>query len=390
MENNKKMNNDLQFEYQKSSRYFALVAGQMESFGAEELQELGAKNPTTAYRGIYFTADKEALYKINYCSRLITRVLAPIITFDCHSTKYLYNVGKSIDWNKFFNLNQSMAIFSSVSHSKISHSKYASLRLKDAIVDQFRENTGKRPNIETRNPDIWINLHIDNNRATISIDTSGGSLHRRGYRIETGDAPMQETLAAAIIRITGWDGEKELHDPMCGSGTLLCEAAMKYCRIPAAYKRKKFGFEMLPDFEPELWKKVKSEADSKIRKLPKGLIFGSDKLIPAVKAARVNCKNIIHGENIEIRVSPFQKLENLNHKIIVTNPPYGIRMGNLESNEILYKKLGDFLKQQCSDTTAYIYCGERVLLKKIGLKTSFKIPLVNGQLDGRLVKYEMY
>ncbi len=217
---------DEPFLYQKTGRYFAQIADGLEELGADELSELGASEISPIYRGIYFQAGSAVLYGINYRSRLITRVLAPLITFDCHSAKYLQKTAMSIRWQDIFPLEKTFAVFATVSHSTIRHSQYAALCLKDAIVDTFREHCGKRPNVKTPDPDLWINLHIEKNRATISIDTSGGSLHRRGYRSQSVDAPIQETVAAAILRLSGWDGSSPLYDPMCGSGTLVCEALM--------------------------------------------------------------------------------------------------------------------------------------------------------------------
>ncbi len=315
------------FEYQKSRRFFAQIAGGMEEFGKEELAELGAADIKTAYRGLYFNSDNKVLYTVNYKSRLVTRVLAPLLTFDCHSTDYLYKTAKSIPWREIFDTDHTFAVYSSVSDSKITHSKYASLRLKDAIVDYFRELSGIRPNIEKQYPDIWINLHIEHNRAVISVDTSGGSLHRRGYRKQAGIAPMQETLAAAIIRLTGWKGEKPLIDPMCGSGTLLFEALMKYCRIPAAFNRKQFGFVFLPDYESGTWKTVRQKMNRQIRQLPEKLISGSDISRSAIRDAINNSRSFQSGRNIQFETRDFHDIKAINDSIIVTNPPYGIRMG---------------------------------------------------------------
>ena len=223
-----------EFVYQHSERYFAQVAGGMEEMAADELCRLGAEEPSLAYRGLYFNAGKAALYRINYQSRLINRVLAPLFIFKCHSAKYLYIQASKISWPALFTPENTFAVFASVSHSHIRHSKYAAQKLKDAIVDTFRRQTGKRPDVERHTPDVWINLYIINNRATISLDTSGGSLHRRGYRVKSVEAPMQETFAAAILLLSEWTGDTPLHDPMCGSGTLLAEALMICSQTPAA------------------------------------------------------------------------------------------------------------------------------------------------------------
>jgi putative N6-adenine-specific DNA methylase len=378
------------FTYQKSGRYFAQIAEGLEDLGRKQLQELGARDIKPGYRGFYFSADKASLYRLSYCSRLLSRVLAPLILFDCHSAKYLYKTACKIDWASLIDLKDTFAVKANVSHSKITHSQYASLRLKDAIVDVFRSNTGERPNVDTKTPDVLFNLYIQNNKATIYLDTSGGSLHRRGYRLQSIVAPMQEIVAAAIIRLSGWDGSRPLVDPMCGSGTLLCEAMMHYCRIPAGFLRNKFGFEALPDFDAKIWTSVKQEADNRIRDLPLGLINGSDKSGEAVEAARTNSTNFLQGKNIALSVKPFQNIKSLKDYVIVCNPPYGIRMDTDAEIKDFMKQLGDFLKQRCRGGEAYLYFGNRELIKSIGLKPAWKKVLISGGLDGRLVKYSLY
>ncbi|MBW2645324.1 MAG: class I SAM-dependent RNA methyltransferase [Deltaproteobacteria bacterium] len=378
------------YRYQEDSCYFAQIAEGVKEAGAEELAELGAEDIALDFRGIHFRADKSTLYRINYLTRLVSRCLAPLILFNCHDTDTLYKMAKQIRWEDFFTEGNTFAVSGNVSDSAISHSKYASLRLKDAVADYFREKTGKRPDVSVRDPDVLLNLYIRHDKAGISLDTSGGALHRRGYREETVAAPMQETVAAAIIRFTGWDGSVPLYDPLCGSGTLLCEALMRYCNIPAGIFRNKFGFEMLPDFDDSIWKQVKKEADKSIRELPKGLIAGSDVSEEAVNAARTNMMGLHYGKNVRVEKADFRDLPSIEGQVVVTNPPYGIRMRGDEDLEAFYKNLGDFLKQRCKGSTAYIYFGEREYIKKIGLKASWKKPIKAGGLDGRLVKYEMY
>jgi putative N6-adenine-specific DNA methylase len=378
------------YSYQQDSRYFAQIAEGVKEAGAEELAELGAEDITLDFRGIHFRADKATLYRINYLTRLVSRCLAPLVSFNCDDTDTLYKMAKQIQWEDFFTEGNTFAVSGNVSDSTISHSKYASLRLKDAVADYFREKTGKRPDVSVRNPDILLNLYIRHDKAGISLDTSGGALHRRGYREETVSAPMQETVAAAIIRFTEWDGSVPLYDPLCGSGTLLCEALMRYCNIPAGIFRNKFGFEFLPDFDDSIWKRVKKDADGSIRELPKGLIAGSDVSEKAVNAARTNLMGLHYGKNVRVEKADFRDLPSIEGQVIVTNPPYGIRMGGDENLEAFYKNLGDFLKQRGKGSTAYIYFGEREYIKKIGLKASWKKPIKAGGLDGRLVKYEMY
>jgi len=378
------------YNYQKTNHYFAQAADDIKDIAEEELLSLGAQKTLQAYRGIFFTASTKELYTINFHSRLINRVLAPLISFNCRSDGLLYKKSLQINWEDFLDPSKTFAVFSSVSNSSIKHSKFASLRLKDAIVDYFRNRTGKRPSIDTREPDVWFNLHIENDEATISLDTSGGSLHRRGYRKQSIQAPMVETLAAAIINYSGWDGNSILCDPFCGSGTLLCEAYMFASKTPASIFRKKFGFERLPDFNLSLWKKIKEDALEKIIAIKKGTIVGSDISSGAVKAAITNCKVIDKDNVIEIENKDVFDIDKIDGSTIICNPPYGIRIGKTDDLGDFYKRFGDFLKQRCKNSTAFVYFGDRKFIKNIGLKPSWKKPLSNGGLDGRLVKYELY
>ncbi|MBN2704701.1 MAG: hypothetical protein JXR23_10870 [Pontiellaceae bacterium] len=377
--------------YQRTRQYFGQLSSGAEKCGEQELRELGATNIKPGYLGVYFRADQRTLYRIVYCSRIFTRFLAPLIAFDCHSSKYLHKTAQNINWADFLTLTKTFAITANVADSNIRNSQYAGQVLKDAIVDQFREKYGERPSVDTRNPDLQLNLYIHENKARISVDLGGGSLHKRGYRAESVEAPMQETLAAAILRLSEWNGERPLYDPFCGSGTLLCEAHMKAARIPAAFLRKKFGFLRLPDFDAAVWNQVKTQTNAEIKEATAAsLITGSDINAEAVKAVRTNRKALPGGEEIKVRRADFHNLEGFNNTTIVTNPPYGIRLGNAEETALLLKEFGDFLKQRCTGSTAFIYYGEPTLVKKLGLKPEWKQPLRAGGLDGTLCKYELY
>jgi putative N6-adenine-specific DNA methylase len=381
---------DTMFEYQERRRFFAQTSGGMEDLAALELSELGAENIRAAYRGLYFEAQMETLYRINYRARILSRVLAPLKTFHCHNTDYLYRQAKGLEWSSFFTPHHTFAVFSTVSHSAIKHSRYAALCVKDGIADHFRERFRSRPSVRKEDPDLWINLHIENNLATLSLDTSGGSLHRRGYREQTVEAPMQENLAAAIVRIAAWDGEKKLFDPFCGSGTLLAEALMDYCRIPAGFLRKRFGFERLPDFDRALWRRVKEEGKQAIRPLPENLIAGSDVSPAAVEAGRANLQKLPSGDKIALSIMDFRDIPSLGDTVVVCNPPHGLRLKSGINISQFYKMLGNFFKQNCKSSTIFIYVGNRELIPCIGLKPSWKRALPSGGLDGRLVKFEMY
>ena len=379
------------YQYQKTKRYFAQVPGGMETLAEMELKDLGADRITPGFRGVHFSADPAALYRINYEARLLTRVLAPLRSFPCRSREDIYRAGMSVDWSAFFSVQNSLGIFSNVSGNlNIRHSNFAALCLKDAVADFFRKRQGHRPDVDRKNPDVWLNLHVEKNDGTISLDTSGGSLHRRGYRRDTVEAPMQDTLAAAMVALSTWNGEKPLYDPMCGSGTLLCEAMMKVCRIPSGILKKEFGFRFLPDFDRSLWERVKTAVDKKIEKLPPGLVGGSDIDRPALKAARANCRNLPFGGMIDLSQKDFKRISTLENRVILCNPPYGIRQKTEENLSEFYKSLGDFLKQRCKGSEAYIYFGNREMLKSVGLKPSWKKPMRNAGLDGRVAKYDLY
>ncbi len=378
------------YEYQKNNIYFAQSAGMMESVSEQELKELGAKETKISYRGVYFYADKSTLYKINYLSRTITRVLAPLKNFYCKTSKDIMKTAMSVEWDSFFSVDQTFAITSTVNKSTINNSLYASQVLKDGIADSFRAKYGKRPNVDTVNPDIRFNLFIEKDKAVLSLDTSGESLHKRGYRLLAGEAPMQETLAAAIIRLSKWNGDNSLLDCMCGSGTILCEALMHYCRIPAQYLRKNFGFFYLPDYEEKIWLQIKSEINKNIRPLKDGIIIGSDKSQITINTARENLSRLPFGDKVKLGAYPFQHIKKFENGTIITNPPYGIRLGIKKEVEALYKEFGDFLKTKCTGTSSFIYVGDPELRKYIGLKTTRRTPLVNGKLEGVLLQIDSY
>lgn len=380
------------FEYQKYGRFFAQCAHAMEELAAAELRELGARNTRLAYRGLYFEADAEAVYRINYCSRLINHVLAPLITFQCHSDRYLYKTARKLDWDSLLGRDRSFVIAANASDSNLHHSQYAAQRLKDAIADHFTEKYGERPSVDRRQADVWLSLSIHRNRAIISLDSSGGSLHRRGYRTAALEAPLQETLAAALLRLSGWRGERPLVDPMCGSGTILTEAALLAGAVPAGWLRQRGrpSFAVLPDFDAALWESVRDEADAARQPLPAGLLSGGDISGEAVKVARDNLSKLPGPPPVDLRVRDFRSIDKLEGVTLVTNPPYGKRLGERERVKELYRELGDFLKRRCLNSTAWILCGDVELVKSIGLRTKRRIPLFNGPLECRLVEIPVY
>ena len=378
------------YDYQQAGRYFAQAPDDIKEIVEAELQALGGTNVSAGYRGVYFDATPAVLYAVNYRSQLVSRVLAPLTTFDCHSDKYLYKRASEVKWEDFLDASQTFAVFATVSNSTINHSQFAGLRLKDAIVDYFRSRNGNRPSINTQDPDVWLNLHIEHNRATLSVDTSGGSLHRRGYRQDAVSAPMMETLAAAVIRLSGWDGSVPLYDPMCGSGTFLCEAYLYASHKPPGFLRKRFGFERLPDFNAELWQRVRLESEKAVVVPPQGLISGSDIQAESVEIARRNLQRVDPERSISVIRQDVFSMEEIHGRMIVCNPPYGLRMGRPEDMADFYRRLGDFLKQRCTGSTACVYFGEPEYLKSLGLKPKWKRALSNGGLDGVLGFYELF
>jgi len=378
------------FAYQKDNFYFAQIARGLDELASLELAELGARDIEIVGGGLHFRADAAGLYRINYCSRLVSRVLAPLASFACASDTMLYDAARTLDWQGLLSLEKTFAVFANVHDSRIAHAHFAALRLKDAIVDCFREISGRRPDVDTENPDLGIHLSIRHDQAFISLDTSGGSLHRRGYRVQSVAAPLQETLAAALVRLSGWQGEKPFIDPMCGSGTIVAEAFMYYCRVPSAFKRKKFGFEVLPDFDSRVWERVRGECDAAVRPLPDGLIRGSDSDRQAMDAARRNLREIAGTRGVPLERKDFRELPDIRDATIICNPPYGIRIGELEPTRFLYKEFGDFLKKHCQGSTAYVLCGNLELIPAIGLKPTRRFPLFNGPLECRLLKIEIY
>ena len=342
-------------------------------------------------RGLEFRCDQETLYRINYRARLISRVLAPLARFEVGGGEDLYLKTKRIDWTHLLTLEQTFAVSGNVSQSEIDNSHFAALKVKDVVADMFRKRyRNSRPNVDTKDPDLWINVHIRQNVATIAIDCSGGALHRRGYRLQAVAAPMQETLAAAILDFAGWEGKEPLYDPMCGSGTLLSEAWIKAGGLPAGVLRRKFGFMMLPDFNRNVWVKVKFTEDNRVQPVRGGLVKGSDIDPEAVRMTRENNARLPGGDELRVRTCDFRELPGLPPGLIVCNPPYGLRLEQGTDMAAFMADFGDFLKQKCAGSRAWIYLGDRELIKHVGLKASRKIPLMNGGLDGRLVLYEMH
>ena len=356
---------------------------------AKELLNLGAQDVEQGVRMVSFKGDKGFMYKANLSLRTALKVLKPIYFFKAKDEKALYNGVSGVNWSKFLNANQTFVIDATVHSEHFNHSEFVSQKCKDAIVDQFRERTGQRPSIEKIHPDLRINIHIDKENVSIALDTSGNSLHQRGYRLATNLAPINEVLAAGILILSGWNGETDFLDPMCGSGTFLAEAAMIACNIPANINRKEFAFEKWNDWDNELFDNITNSLLKKVREFHH-TIKGFDKAPSAVQKAKENIKNANLDEYISIEENNFFDTEKNNEGKLhmVFNPPYDERL-NIQMEDF-YKNIGDTLKKNYPNTNAWFITANLEGLKFVGLKPSRKIKLFNASLEARLVKYEMY
>ncbi|NAY93146.1 class I SAM-dependent RNA methyltransferase [Muricauda sp. JGD-17] len=356
---------------------------------AKELRNLGAANVTEGVRNVSFDGDLGFLYKANLCIRTALKVFRPIKTFKIFHERDLYQNMYAIDWTAYFDVDKTFAIDTTMSSDVFKNSMYVSQKGKDALVDKFRDKLKQRPNVNSQHPDIRINIHIFKNTCTVSLDSSGESLHQRGYRIATNIAPINEVLAAGLLLMSGWDGRTDFLDPMCGSGTFLIEAAMIACNIPANINRESFAFMHWKDYDSELHEKIVDASLNKTREFHHR-IFGYDKAPSAVRKAQENVENASLSEYIHIERKDFFRGEKpVDGKLhMVFNPPYGERLPIAADD--FYKKIGDTLKQHYPETDAWLITSNLEALKSVGLRTSKKIKTFNGKLESRLVKYEMY
>jgi len=356
---------------------------------AKELTQLGAQKVEQGVRVVSFMGDKGFMYKANLGLRTALKILKPIKTFKAVNDVALYKGIQSIDWSDYFSAHQSFLIDTTLHSDHFNHSQYVALKSKDAIVDQFRDNQGKRPNVDKDFPDLRIHVHIDRDQVTVSLDTSGESLHRRGYKTATNIAPINEVLAAGMLMLSGWDGTSHFIDPMCGSGTILAEAAMIACNIPANINRKEFAFEKWNDWDSQLFDNILESLLKKTREFHY-TITGYDKAPSAVSKAIDNIHNANLSEYINIKQANFFETEKETDGPLhmVFNPPYGERLDI--DMERFYREIGDTLKNNYSNTHAWFITANLDALKFVGLRPSRKIKLFNGKLEARLVKYEMY
>lgn len=356
---------------------------------AKELTQLGAQDVKIGVRNVSFTGDKGFMYKANLGLRTAIKILKPIETFKVFNEKDLYNKIYNMSWEPYLKPTGTLAVDATINSNVFTHSLYVAQKTKDAVVDKFRDTTGQRPNVDLKFPDLKINVHIDREICHISLDSSGDSLHKRGYKTATNIAPINEVLAAGLVMLSGWDGQCDFMDPMCGSGTILAEAAMIACNIPPNLMRKEFAFERWADWDVDLFEKIEESLLSKTRDFHYK-IMGYDKSPSAVAKAKDNIKNAHLEEFISIKHEDFFKTQKAGEdKLhIVFNPPYGERL-DIEMEEF-YKNIGDTLKQGYPGTDAWFITSNLDALKHVGLRPSRKIHLVNAKLEARFVKYVMY
>ena len=361
----------------------------MEEILAKELLDLGAQEIKKGNRSVSFKGDKGFMYKINLCIKTALKILKPIFSQKIHNNNELYKIFYDFPWEKLLSIDKTFVIESTVFGNVFTHSKYVSLRAKDAIVDRFKKKFNSRPSISINDPDLIINIHIANNLCDISINSSGSNLNQRGYRKSTNIAPINEVLASGIIKLTGWNGNCNFLDPMCGSGTFLIEAALIAGNIPANLNRNKFGFNRWKDWDLDLFNLIKDSQLKKIKKININ-IFGYDKSPSAIIKSKENIESANLNSNIKVFQKDFfdSKKQGSDSLHIVTNPPYGERLkGDINS---LYSKIGDSLKLSFSNTSFWFISSNFEAMKHFGLRPSRKIKLFNGKLESRLLFFPIY
>ncbi len=371
--------------------YIAKTFHGLEQILAQELNQLGATNIQERKRAVQFDGDLELLYKANLHLRTALRILQPIHQFQARSEQQFYQQVQEIDWSEYLDINSTFAIDSVVYSRFFKHSKYIALKTKDAIVDQFRQKTGRRPSIDVERPDLRLNLYINDHRCSLSLDSSGESLHRRGYRTQKNLAPLNEVLAAGMILMTGWQGETPFIDPMCGSGTIPIEAALIARNIAPSIRRTFFGFMRWRNFDAGLWKKCRKEAWDLAKPLTVP-IHGADKLARNIPIATNNAKRAGLSSQIQFQQADFlldAPVASFEKGIIIMNPPYGERLSQ-QNIQGFYKDIGDRLKNQYKGYEAWIISGDQTAIKHIGLRASKKATLFNGPLECKYRKYELF
>ena len=364
----------------------------LEQVLATELVQLGANNVQVERRAVSFTGDKRMLYTANMCLRTASRVLVPILSFKAQKADDIYEQVKALDWSQYMTVKTTFQIDATVYSDYFRHSQFVTYRVKDAIVDYWMEHENQRPSVKLEGADLYLNVHIAGDRVTLSLDSSGESLHKRGYRVANTQAPINEALAAGMLLLAGWKGQSDFYDPMCGSGTLLIEAALIARNIAPGVYRQGFAFEKWADFDANLWDEVYND-DSREREF-KHKIYGSDAGFYAVQAATKNIQSASLQRDIEVKQIRVEELRladtNTEGALVMINPPYGERLSQDKNVLRLYQDMGTALKHQFSGATAWVISSNEEALKCIGLRPAKKIHLVNGDLECLFNKYELF
>jgi len=378
---------------------FKMVAKTMFGFEeilAKEIRNLGGANVSEGVRSVSFEGDLGFMYKANLCLRTAIKIIKPIYSFSVRNEDELYRHIYRMDWSEYLAVDTTFAIDTTIKSDNFTHSLYVSQKVKDAIVDKFRATDGERPNVDVKHPDIRINVHIQKDHCNVSLDSSGRSLHQRGYRISTNIAPINEVLAAGMLLLSGWDGQCDFLDPMCGSGTVLTEAAMIACNIPVNINRKEFAFEKWDDFDEELFEKIVDSSLKKTREFHHK-IMGYDKAPSAIRKSIENIESANLSDYISVERKNFFDTQKFteNHLHMVFNPPYGERLdrSDLDSDfdvQEFYADIGNTLKREYPGTDAWFITSNLEALKYVGLRPSRKIKVFNSHLESRFAKYVMY
>ncbi len=361
----------------------------LEEVLVKELETLGATDVMKLNRAVSFSADTEMMYRVNYACRTALRILKPLFHFEILEQKDLYENIYEFPWEDYLDADHSLAIDAVISYTVFTNSQFVAQRTKDAIVDRLRDKLGTRPSVDLENPDLKVNVHLFKDSCTVALDSSGQSLHRRGYRKSTGPAPINEVLAAGLIKLSEWDTLTPLFDPMCGAGTILIEAAMVARKMPAGYFREEWGFMKWRDFDAALWEKVKTDGNALIAS--NGVkMHGADRSDRAIDSARENLKFTSLYDDITLEVRTFEDSQPpFENGFIISNPPYDERL-QIEDSLVFYKMIGDTLKRKFAGYTAWLISSDLESIKFIGLRPSRRIPVFNGPLECRFLKFDLF
>ncbi|WP_353260049.1 THUMP domain-containing class I SAM-dependent RNA methyltransferase [Prochlorothrix hollandica] len=371
--------------------YFATVARGLETLAAAELQRLGAEQVTPDFCGVGFQGDRRLLYRTNLWARIPSHILQVVTRFPCANAEQLYQGIQTVDWSEYLRPNRTFAVNATGKTPALNHSHFTALQVKNAIVDGQQDRFGERSSIDITEPDLRINIHLHDDHCTLTLDSSGTSLHRRGYRPAMGKAPLKETLAAALIHLSAWTPDLAFFDPLCGSGTLPLEAALIGLNIAPGSFRDRFGFETWLDFDLDLWNQLLEESEAGERDSLQAFIGGSDRDPDIVEQARANAHFSSLDSHLSFACRELADVEApADRGVVICNPPYGTRMGDRQELGQFYKLLGDVLKQRFKGWKAYVLSGNKELAMFIGLKSSKRMPVNNGSLACQLLEYELY